>query len=243
MEQKTLLIAGASSDLAAAILKEVASRYDTIWAHYGKGADAVKKLRDQYGEKILPIQADFANEDDVRRMIGTIAESGNLPDHIVHLSADKLRYQKFAKTDPTTFARAYTVGVQSAVMLLRAFLPPMAKRKYGRVVLTASIAASDTPPKYMSAYATSKYALLGLMKSLAEEYRDKNVAINAVSPDMIDTRFLDDVPDLIKETAAAQNPDGKLLSTEEVARVYAGLLSDDAAFVTGQNIPVVKGVT
>ena len=237
---KTLLVTGASSDMAASLFNLVADRYDTVWAHYRSSADAVRRLSDRYGDKIVPVQADFADADSIVRMIDTIRQDGRVPDHIVLMSAEELSYKKFAKTEPEDFTKALTIGPQSAVRLLQAFLPGMKKRGSGRVVFLLSVCTEGVPPKYMSSYVTGKYAMLGLMRALAAEYEGRGVSVNAVSPDMTDTRYLDTVPALIKETAAASMPAGRLLTPEETARVMQSLLADDSS-ANGQNLIVTGG--
>ena len=114
----------------------------------------------------------------------------------------------------------------------------MAKQQYGRFVflLTAYTAGAD--PKYMSPYITAKHALLGLMKNLAAEYAEKHVHFNAVSPEMMDTPFVENVPELVKQMAAEKTPDKKLLSPETVAEVIARLLSGESDDINGENVYV-----
>ena len=87
----------------------------------------------------------------------------------------------------------------------------------------------------------TKYALLGLMKSLSVEYADKGIMVNGVSPDMIETKFLKDIPDLVIRQNAERSPLKRNLTIEDVVPTFDFLLSDAADTITGQNIGITGG--
>lgn len=99
----------------------------------------------------------------------------------------------------------------------------------------------NVPPKYLSPYVTVKYALLGLMKSLAAEYAEKGITVNGVSPDMMETRFLSEVSDIIVEKSAMTSPLGRNLTVQDAVPAFEYLLSDAAAAMTGQNLVISGG--
>jgi 3-oxoacyl-[acyl-carrier protein] reductase len=89
---------------------------------------------------------------------------------------------------------------------------------------------------------TVKYALLGLMKSLAVEYADKGITVNGVSPDMMETKFLSDIPEMIVEQNRENSPLGRNILVEEVTPLMKHMLSDAGASMTGQNIGITGGL-
>lgn len=98
------------------------------------------------------------------------------------------------------------------------------------------------PSKFQSPYIIVKYALLGLMRNLASEYAAKKINVNAVSPDMMETKFLSELPELVLEQNAKNNPLGRNISIDEVIPTIEYLLSSASDIVTGQNIGVTGGV-
>jgi 3-oxoacyl-[acyl-carrier protein] reductase len=118
----------------------------------------------------------------------------------------------------------------------------MMKEKYGRVVFMLTSNTVGIPAKYQSSYVTVKYALLGLMKALSAEYADKGITFNGVSPDMMETGFLDNIPDLIIEQNAQNSPLGRNIRIDEVIPVIEYMLSDRGAAMTGQNIAITGGI-
>ena len=159
----------------------------------------------------------------------------------MHLPAGKCENMKFSKMTWQKFDEDINIALRSLLLVLNNFLPLMAKNKYGRVVVMLTSYTLNIPPKYLSSYVTTKYALLGLVKALANEYADKGIRINGVSPSMIDTKFLDSIPELIVKQNALNSPTGKNLSVEDVIPTFEFLLSDDAECITGQNIAITNG--
>ena len=240
-DNKTLFITGASSDVGLALIEAVADNYGLIVAHYRSSADRLQPLKDSLGDKLMLVQADFSQPDSVQAMLGQLRDNNIRPDHVVHLAAAPSDNLQFRKVDWEAFSRELQCDLRPIVDILGDFLPFMSKQKYGKVIFMLTSCTVGMPPKFKSTYTTSKYALLGLMRSLAVEYADKGITVNGVSPEMIETRFLDNVPDLIKEANAASMPQGRNLTVDQVVPTFAYLLSDGADMVSGQNIAITDG--
>lgn len=237
---KTLLITGASSDVGLKLMEKLAGNYEHIWAHYCHSKAAIDALGRE--RVIVPIQADFSRADDTQKLIETVASSGEYPDHIIHLSACKVFSQKFHKCSWQDYQNGIDVSLRSIEMILQNFLPVMAKKRQGKVVFMLSSCVAGIPPRGQSPYVVSKYALLGLMKVLSAEYAGKGITVNAVSPDMMETKFLQSIPELIVQQNAKTNPLGRNIEVEEVLSAFEYLLSEGASAVTGQNIGITGGI-
>lgn len=235
---KILLVTGASSDIGSELVRNVSQNYKKVIAHYYHWNENLECLKRETGDKIIFLQSDFSDLDSVTGLIHRIKEQGLEPDHIVHLPAPKMKIQKFVKEDWETFQNGWETSVHSLVEILQAFLPHMQKQKYGKIVLMLTSCTLDLPPKFQAAYTTVKYAMLGLMKSLAVDYMDKGITVNGVSPDMIQTKFLSELPEHLIEQYAEKRPEKRILRVEEVLPVLSFLLSEGAAHVNGMNLGV-----
>lgn len=240
-DKKVLLVTGASSDVGCALIRRVANNYETIWAHYCGTLRPLEDLRKELGDKVVPIQANFLDEASTHAMIDSIVVSGQTPDHVVHLSAPKTFNERFHKCHWEDYQKDIDASLRSIVLMLQTFLPVMAKRRYGRIVFMLTAYLIGVPPKYQSPYITVKYALYGLMRNLAAEYADKGVTLNAVSPDMIETRFLENIPELVVRQNAERSPIKRNLTVSDVVPAFAYFLSDEAEAVTGQNFGITGG--
>ncbi len=241
VEDKVLLVTGASSDVGSELIKTIGQEYSRIWAHYMKSTEIVENLRIEFGDRIIPIQADFSDLKSTERFIEIIQQSDCYPDHIVHLSSQKAHNLQFHKHNWESYQREIDTSLRSITKILQAFIPRMVKNKYGKIVFMLSAYVLGVPPKFQSPYITVKYALLGLMKNLAAEYATKGITSNAVSPDMMETKFLSDLPDLIKEQNAKNNPLGRNICVKEVIPAIEYFLSPGSNAVTGQNIGITGG--
>lgn len=234
---KTLMVTGASSDLGTEFLRHVVNRYDFVWVHYRQMNDRLLEICQEFSEKIGLLQADFLEEADIGRITGEVIARGIIPNHLVHLPAEKYMLCAFHKTDWEVYERNLAVSVRSAAMILREFLPKLARPDDGRVVFVLSECTCGAPPAYTAHYTVTKYALLGLLRTLSVEYEKKGIMINGISPGMMETKFLDGISRLVVEKNARDNPSGKNIETVELMDVF-DLLLFGSCRISGQNIAV-----
>ena len=141
------------------------------------------------------------------------------------------------------------VNATAPFLLVRACLPGMVARRFGRVINVASV-AGRVGLKYGAAYAASKHALVGLTRSVALEVASKGVTANAICPGWVDTRMMDEsvetvveatgrTPEQAREALLAHTPRGRAATPEEVADVAVLLASNPA--VNGQCFHVDGG--
>ncbi|MEG1783176.1 MAG: SDR family oxidoreductase, partial [Oscillospiraceae bacterium] len=164
-----------------------------------------------------------------------------VPTHFVHLPALSVQNAKFKNFDEDRFLADMNVQVLSAVKLCKCLLPKMSKAKYGRVLFIATSYILSNPPKNVAAYMMAKNAVVGLMKSLATDYASAGITVNAISPSMIETKFLSQTSHLIVEAAAAAHPMKRNAQVEDVVPAMAFLLSEQSRFITGVNLPITGG--
>ena len=230
-----------SSDMGIALIDYVANKYDTIVAHYFHMNDKLSGLREKYREKLILIQADFSTGEDIEQVTGLLSDIDSALCHVVHLPAKQIKVQKFPKIQWGDFEVEYNISVRSIVRILQTLLPTMAKEMHGRIVIMLSDAVVNIPPKYSADYVTTKYALLGLVRSLAIEYADNGITVNGISPTFTETKFIDGIAEFFKEEHRNNSPIGRNLLPEDIIPTIAMLLSDEAMCINGQNIPINCG--
>lgn len=234
----TLLVTGASSDVGIKLIDYMVQRYDFVWAHYHQMNDKLMEIHHSFPEKIRFVQADFFKRDDTKKMIEEIAHAHLIPNHIVHLPAEKYMLSNFHNTEWEVYERNTFISIRSIIMILQRFIPEVIKRaSEGRIVFMLSECTCNLPPAYTAHYTMTKYALLGLMKALAAEYEKKGIMVNGISPGMMETKFLDQIPRLVIEKSARENSSGKNIEVKELMDVFELLLFGNC-MISGQNIAI-----
>ncbi|MDR3039105.1 MAG: 3-oxoacyl-[acyl-carrier-protein] reductase [Candidatus Adiutrix sp.] len=129
----------------------------------------------------------------------------------------------------------------SAFNCARAAARIMMKRRWGRIVNLSSVVAFTGNPGQAN-YSASKAGLLGLTRTLALELAPRNITVNAVAPGWIETDMTADLPDKVRAAFLERTPLGRPGSPEDVAEAVAFLVSDQAAYITGQTLHVNGGL-
>ena len=240
MMNKSILILGASSDVGLELINKTHRNYETIIAHYNNREFELKRLKEQIGDKLNIIKADFSLEHETDAFIKQVEKEVIYPTNIVHLPAANVRNINFHKSDWEHVEFDINISLRSIYKIIQHFIKPMTKAKYGNIIFMLS-SNTVTTPKYMLDYTIVKYALLGFMKALATEYAEKNIRVNAISPSMIETKFLENVPRLIVEQSALNNPLKRNAVVDDIVPVLEFLLSDESNYIIGQNINISGG--
>lgn len=240
MNKDTILIIGASSDIGLDFIKNINEKC-LILAHYNNSYEKLLELSKTVDNKLIMLKADLSSEEDILNMLNIIEENYGIPNKIIHLAASKVENIRFKDVSWNDFEKDISISLKSSVLILNRFLPKLAKEQRGKVVLMLSSYVLGVPPKALAHYTTIKYAMLGLVKSLASEYSDKNIQINAISPSMIETKFLDSINEKLIEMTAYNNPLKRNAKVADVTPIIKMLISKDSDYMNGINIPLTGG--
>lgn len=235
------LITGATSDLALSLIKTIAKDSDKFILQ-GLGDDtAIKSLCKEKHLDYVYFPVNLSSNDETDEFIKELKSLNITPTHFVHFPALRVINTKFKNFDEERFLTDINVQVISAIKICKEILPKMAKANFGRVLFMATSYVLSNPPKNTAAYIMAKNSIVGLMKSLATDYASKGITVNCVSPSMIETKFLDETSHLIVEAAANEHPMKRNAKVEDVVPAMAFLLSEEARFITGVNLPITGG--
>jgi len=237
-----MFITGASSDIGLDFIKNIDEEC-LILAHYNSSNKNLIELSKKINNKLVTLKADLSSENEVLSLLDRIESDYGIPNKIVHLAASKFKYIRFRDVSLNDFQDDFNICVKSLIIILNRFLPKLAKKKRGKVVCMLSSVTLNVPPKSLSHYTTIKYALLGLMKSLASEYSEKNIQINSISPSMIETKFLENINDKFIELNAYNHPLKRNAFVEDITPVIKLLISNESDYINGVNLPIAGGST
>ncbi len=238
--EKTLLITGASSDTGLSYIKKYHAKYDKIVGTYYSHRDELEGLKAQIGDKLIIYQVNLLEINEVERFAAWMKENNITPLYVLHLPALKSSMDRITNGNISAIRDAIEVDVISIMSLMKNIIPGMEQESFGRICFMLSSVTKNVIA-FKNAYIISKYALLGAMKALAVELAAKGITVNAVSPSMMDTKYIADVSPLAKKKSLSGNPLKRLAATEDVIISMAYFLDDDNSFVTGENLLIAGG--
>lgn len=243
------VVTGAGSGIGRATaerLAEAGCQVTLIGRHIGRLNETV----DRIGDLAFAAPADVTDPD----MLAAAIEVGRDrfgPIDILVNNAGAATSAPFLKTDADAFRAMLALNLEAPTEAARLVLPGMLTRRWGRIVNIASTAGLKGYP-YVSAYVAAKHGLVGLTRALALEVASKGVTVNAVCPGFTDTDLVARSVEAItgktgrseedaRAALAASNPQGRLITPDEVAMTIVWLCSEGASGVNGAAVPVAGG--
>ena len=160
---------------------------------------------------------------------------------VLHLSAPIVKQERFNKISKEVFYNDFTIQVVSLVEILKIVLLRMKKEKKGKIVIVLTSYTVGALPKFLSSYVTSKYAVMGFLKSLVSEYGQFNIQINGISPSMIQSKFLNNMDERMVEMEIEKHPMKRTVTIDEVAEIIDYLFFNNNSFLNGNNILLTGG--
>lgn len=213
--------------------------------------EVASEVRAEYGVEAIPVVCDVGDAFSVQRMFQQVAEKfGRGPDLLVN-NAGIAESATLDKTDDALWQRLIAVNLSGTFYCMRAALPDMVARSWGRIINIASIAGKTGAP-YIAAYSASKHGVLGLTRSVALEVATKGITVNAICPGYVDTEMTSrGIENITAKTGKSaddalaaikrMSPQNRLVTAEEVAALALLLASEDGRGINGQAINVDGG--
>jgi len=241
LDGKLALVTGASRGIGRAIAQALAA----------EGASVVLGARDEAklqevvaaitasGGKAEALALDGARAESVAAGCEQLLAAHGRLDHLVN-NAGITRDTLLLRMKPEQWSEVLDTNLTGAFLCTQAALRPMLKQRAGRIVNITSVVGL-TGNAGQANYAASKAGLIGFTKAVAREVASRNITVNAVAPGFIETDMTAAMTDKAKESMAAAIPLGRVGSPQDVAGAVCFLVSDAAAYVTGQVLAVDGG--
>jgi 3-oxoacyl-[acyl-carrier protein] reductase len=234
LEGRTALVTGGSRGIGRAIAAELANAGAEVVIGYRSGADEAKEAASEVGGKA--VQADVSNADDATRLV---EEAGDV-DILVN-NAGVTRDGLLARMSDEDWDVVIDTNLRGTFNTCRAVTRGMMRRRAGAIVNVSSVVGLHGNPGQAN-YSASKAGIIGFTKALARELGSRGVRANVVAPGYISTRLTNELPEELKGAMLANTPLGRFGEPEDVAGVVRFLVSDEAAFVTGEVLLVDGGL-
>ena len=195
---------------------------------------------EEAGGKCLALKSDVSNMQDAEKIIKeAVAHFGSL-DILVN-NAGITRDNVLIRMKEEQWDQVMAVNLKGTFNVTKAAIKVMMRKKSGKIVNIASITGLMGNAGQAN-YSASKAGVIGFTKSIAREYADRGITVNAVAPGFIETAMTDAIPEREREELIRQIPVKKLGAPEDVANAVYFLVSEEASYITGQVIGVNGGL-
>lgn len=253
-QNKTVLVTGAATGIGRAIAVRFAAEGANVAVNYfqqvGEVETTVAQCTQAYeragveGAAARPFQADVSDEQQVRAMVASAVETFGRLDVLVN-NAGVQTPSASHETEMDSFDWVLNVNLRGSFLCARAAIAHFLERGGGGVVLNNSSVHEIIPKPMYASYSISKGGMENMTRTLALEYADRGVRVNAVGPGAIVTPINSSWIDDPGKRAAVESriPMGRAGAPEEIASVFAFLASDEASYITGQTIFACGGLT
>jgi 3-oxoacyl-[acyl-carrier protein] reductase len=242
---RTALVTGASRGLGAAISAALARDGIAVGLNYRRGQAAAEALRERIvagGGRAELFPADVTDEAGVQDLYDRVlAAFGALDILVCNATGPQPDLLVEDVTWPDVLDQL-AFFVKSPLLLARAAIGGMKRRRYGRIITVGSDVVALGPPA-SSAYTVAKSAQLGLTRCWARELGPYGITVNLVAPGWIPTERHEDIPAEVRREYADRLPLGHLGVPADIGEAVAFLASERAAFITGQTLTVNGGAT
>ncbi|HVR71412.1 MAG TPA: 3-oxoacyl-[acyl-carrier-protein] reductase [Vicinamibacteria bacterium] len=241
LEGRVSLVTGASRGIGRAIARELASRGATVLC----GARDRERLAATVAEivagggRALPVPLDVADRASVAAAFEAVLRTHGRLDHLVN-NAGITRDNLVLRMKPEDWQQVLDTNLTGVFLCTQAALRPMIKQRAGRIVSVTSVVGLTGNPGQAN-YAASKAGIVGFTKSVAREVASRAVTVNAVAPGFVETEMTAAMTDKAREAVTSLIPLGRVGQPEDVAAAVAFLVSDRAAYITGQVLSVDGG--
>ncbi len=257
LKGKTAVVTGSTSGIGLACARAMAKDGANIVLNGLGDATEIEKIRagieSEFGVKAVYSPADMLNADEIAGMVALAETTFGTCDILVNNAG--IQHVAPIEDFPTDFwNKIIAINLSAAFFAMRAALPGMKQRKWGRIINTASAHALIASP-FKSAYVSAKHGIAGLTKTAALETAEFGITVNAICPGYVWTPLVEkQIPDTAKarnmteeqvkkQVILAAQPTKEFVTVEQVAALAVFLCSDGAASMTGTLLPMDGGWT
>ena len=243
LDGKVALVTGASRGIGRSIALMLAARGADIVINYAGNTEAAEKTKaevEALGRKAMVIKADVGDTAACEAMMAEAVKEMGKIDILVN-NAGITRDGLLMRMKEADWDAVLTTNLKSEYNCTKAVIKYMMKARSGRIVSISSVVGAMGNAG-QSNYAAAKAGIMGFTKAVAKEAASRGITVNAIAPGFIETDMTAVLPEKVVDNLKAAIPMGRLGAPEDIAKAVAFLVSEDAAYITGQTLHVNGGM-
>ncbi|TGM58630.1 SDR family NAD(P)-dependent oxidoreductase [Leptospira adleri] len=239
--KKNVILTGGSGGLGRAIVKLLLSEGYSV-----TNLDLKRPENPFEGEFFIPtdLTRDAELNSSLENWKRYVASENQTPYGFIHCAGYGGPYHKITEVSEEEWDRIFSINIRSAFLITKWLLPIFINLNLGRLLFVASSLSLKGSANSV-AYSSSKHALIGFVRSLADEWGPLGITINAISPGYMETKMgiQEDQVDDHRSKILEMTPSRKIADPMEIARVILFLLSPDSGYINGANWAADGGIT
>ena len=236
---KNALVTGASGGIGGAIARALHAQGATV-AISGTRRDALDALASELAGRVHVLTCDLADKDAVEALVPACESAMSKLDILV-ANAGITRDNLLVQLNDQAWDEVIALNLTATFRLARSAVKTMMRRRHGRIIgITSVVGVTGNPGQ--ANYTAAKAGMIGMIKSIGQEYAKRGVTANCIAPGFIATAMTDKLNDKQREAILARVPAGRLGSGADVAAAAVYLASDEAAYITGQTLHINGGM-
>ena len=246
-ERKVCVITGATGGIGACMVKKFYENdYDVVMLDIKEEVLASLAEREGYEkERVSWYELDVSSEDSVKDTIAAIKKDKGRIDALVNAAGILGKYDMTENYGFENFKRIYSINVFGPFLTMMYTLPIMKEQGKGAIVNFASVSGM-TGYTYEIGYGSSKWAVIGMTKNVANEYGEFGIRANTVAPGWVNTgmfkKSIEDYAAQFGKGEVTLGPMGRPAEPQEIANVVYFLCTDEASYINGSNLLVDGGM-
>jgi len=241
LKAQTVLITGGASGIGADLVRAFAQQ-ECRCVFFDIQDDAGQALAAQLGDDVFYQHCDLTQTEQLQAAVNSVVQQHGAVSVLINNAGDDNR-RAVEKIDVKYWAWSQTINVQAQFFMAQAVLPSMKSSMHGSIINLSSIAWRLGIAE-LAAYATAKAGILGLTNSLATEFGQYNIRVNAIEPGAVMTekqrRLWYPSEEDVQQMVNRQKLD-RVLTGDDIAKAALFLASNDSSMITGQSIKVDAG--
>lgn len=245
LKNKVAVVTGASKGIGASIAKYFAAEGAKVVVNYASSkADADKVVTEitSSGGTAIAIQGDVSKEADVIRLFDETKNAFGTLDVLVN-NAGIYNYEPIEQVSAETFHQQFNINVLGSIFAIQSALKLFGEK--GGNIINISSGASRSPLPTGSVYSATKTALDAFTVALSKEFAGRNIRINSILPGIVETEGSHTAGFIGSEAETkfvSNTPLGRTGQPEDIAKAAVFIASDDAGWITGEQIAVSGGI-
>jgi 3-oxoacyl-[acyl-carrier protein] reductase len=242
LKGKIALVTGAAQGIGRSVALLLAQKgVDIVISDINlEKAEETAKEVEALGRKVMAIRADVANTKDVERMVEAILERFGQIDILVN-NAGIARDKLILRMTEEDWDAVLNVNLRGTFNCTKAVIRHMSKQRKGKIVNIASV-VGEMGNVGQANYSASKAGVIGFTKTIAREFAQRGINVNAIAPGYIETPMTEALPEKVKEELRRMIPLERLGRPEDVAQAVLFLVSEASSYITGQVLNVNGGI-